>query len=281
MRKLDKPPHHPSEVFLTCISRVRNQELKARLEAVEPQIAAAATVFNTAATNARLHTIPTQTTIGGPVRVTKDEMVAVYDSRMVPKESPGRRIYDEIITAPAHGRCPLCGHRDVTTLDHHLPKAHFPALAVVPLNLVPSCSVCNKVKLEVVPQTQEEQTLHPYYDDVEADRWLEASLIENRPVALTFEVRPPATWDNLKALRAAYHFSVFKLGSFYASQVAEELLNIRQYLINLHSKAGTEGVRQHLVEMCLSYEAVNLNSWQSAAYRAMSSNQWYCEGGFD
>lgn len=279
MRNLDKPPHDPSEVFLTCISRVRNQELRTRLEAVEPQIAAAARAFDTAATNAQLHTIPTQTMVGERVQVTKDEMVGVYDGRMVPKESPGRHIYDEIIMAPAQGRCPLCGHRDVTTLDHHLPKVHFPALAVVPLNLVPACSVCNKVKLEVVPRSQEEQTLHPYYDDVETDRWLEATVIENRPVALTFEVRPPATWNNLMSLRVAHHFSVFKLGLFYASQAAEELLNIRQYLTNLHCKAGTEGVREHLVEMCLSYEAVNLNSWQSTAYRALSSSQWYCEGG--
>jgi hypothetical protein len=281
MRKLDKPPHNPGEVFLTCISRVRNQELKARLEAVQSHIAAAATAFDTAAATAQLHTIPTETTVGERGHVTKDEMVAVYELRMVPKDSPGRSIYDEIITAPIHGRCPLCGHRDVTTLDHHLPKAHFPSLAVVPSNLVPSCSVCNKVKLEVAPRSQEEQTLHPYYDNVESDRWLEATVIENRPVALIFEARSPITWNNLKALRTAHHFSVFKLGSLYASQAADELLNIRQYLINLHSKAGAEGIRQHLTEMCLSHEAVNLNSWQSAAYRALSSSQWYCEGGFD
>jgi 5-methylcytosine-specific restriction endonuclease McrA len=281
MRKLAKPPHPPGEVFLTCISRVRNESLKARLEAVEPYIIAAATAFDVAATNVQLHTIPTHSDVGGRVRVTKDEMVAVYDGRMVHKESPGRQIYDEIITAPAQGRCPLCGQRDVTTLDHHLPKTHFPSLAVVPANLVPSCSDCNKVKLSVVPQTQEEQTLHPYYDDVENDRWLEATVVESRPAALTFEVRPPATWGNTKSLRATNHFAVFKLGPLYSSQAAAELSNIRHFLRVVHCQAGPEGVRNHLAEMSTSCEEANLNSWQTATYRALSSSQWYCEGGFD
>jgi hypothetical protein len=281
MRKLDKPPHPPSDVFLTCISRVRDERLKVRLEAVEPYVVAAATTFDTAAANIQLHTIPTHNSVGGGVRVSRDEMVAVYDGRMVPKDSPGRHIYDDIITAAPQGRCPLCGQRDVTTLDHHLPKAHFPALAVVPVNLVPSCSDCNKAKLAVLPQTQEEETLHPYYDDFEAERWLEATVIESRPAALKFEVRPPATWGSVNSLRATNHFEVFKLGTLYASQAAAELSNIRHFLMGVHSKAGTEGVRLHLTEMSASCEEVNLNSWQSATYRALSSSRWYYEGGFD
>ncbi len=280
MRKLAKPIHPPSDVFLTCISRVKDKSLKARLEAVNLYVIAAATAFDIAAANAQLHNILSHTHVGERVRVTKDEMVAVYDSRMVPKESPGRHIYDEILTAPAQGLCPLCGQRDVSTLDHHLPKTHFPSLAVVPTNLVPSCSECNKVKLDIVPQTQEEQTLHPYYDDVENDRWLKAAVMESHPAALTFEVCPPATWGNVKSLRAANHFAVFKLGKLYSSQAATELSNISHYLMGVHSKAGTKGVRSHLVEMSTSCEKANLNSWQAATYRALSSNQWYCEGGF-
>jgi 5-methylcytosine-specific restriction endonuclease McrA len=281
MRKLDKPPHPPGDVFLTCISRVRNESLKTRLEAVKPYIVAAASAFDTAASNVQLHTVPTHANVGGLVRVTRDEMVAVYDNRMVPKDSPGRHIYDEIITAPAQGLCPLCGQRDVSTLDHYLPKTLFPALAVVPVNLVPSCSECNKVKLNVVPKTQGEQTFHPYYDDVETDRWLEATVIERRPTALVFEVRPPASWDTIKSSRAVTHFNVFKLSRLYASQAATQLLDIRHFLISLHRDAGTEGVRRHLHEMSISCEMVSLNSWQSATYRALSSSQWYCEGGFD
>lgn len=281
MRKLDKPPHPPGDVFLTCISRVRNIGLRTRLEAAHPYIVAAATAFDDAASSVQLHTLPIHTDVGGPARVTRDEMVAVYDSRMVPKDSPGRNIYDEILTAPAHGICPLCGQRDVSTLDHHLPKTHFPSLAVVPANLVPACSECNKVKLDTVPQTQEEQTFHPYFDDVENERWLEASVVERRPAALVFEVRPPATWSAVKASRAANHFAVFRLGLLYASQSATQLLNMRHFLTGLFRGAGAEGVRRHLIEMAASCEMVNLNSWQSATYRALSSNQWYSEGGFD
>src|SRR5262245_19880217 len=79
------------------------------------------------------------------------EMVAVYDNRLVKKTAPGRRIYDKIFTSAPNDKCPLCGHRNVKTLDHYLPKALFPALTVTPINLIPACSDCNKAKLSTAP----------------------------------------------------------------------------------------------------------------------------------
>ncbi|CAM5719997.1 hypothetical protein SALBM311S_12175 [Streptomyces alboniger] len=93
----------------------------------------------------------------------------------------------------------LCGHRDVSTLDHQLPKMKYPLLAVVPINLVPACGICNWLKGEHVPETASEQThFYPYYDDVADQQWLFARLksdFENRPPEVSYQIRPPRSAD--------------------------------------------------------------------------------------
>jgi hypothetical protein len=278
MWKLEKPVRTSRQTFITCIDRVKDVALKARLELVENEIVQASDDFEAAATTANLHTLVPSNGVGG--RVTTAEMSDVYTLRMAKKGSPGRPIYDELLSAPAHGRCPLCGQRTVSTLDHHLPKAYYPALAVAPINLVPACMDCNKAKIDSMPHAREEETIHPYFDDVEDDLWLHAVVVETLPPALRFYVDPPNHWDGTKIARVRHHFKVLNLSRLYASQGAEELLNIRHYLKTLFSETGGDAVKTHLQDKAMSCEQARKNSWQSAAYRALSASEWYCIGGF-
>lgn len=278
MRKLEKPKDNPVQVFRKCISRVRNADLKARLTLVEADVVAAAGEYEVAASTVMLHTLVPHVSVGGVV--TAGEMSMVYTQRMVGMKAPGRAIYDKLIAAPAHGRCPLCGQRTVSTLDHHLPKDQYPALVVVPGNLVPACADCNKAKTNVVPQTGEEETLHPYFDNVENEQWLYAEVIEESPAALRFFVTPPIQWSDSLAARVRHHFKLFKLAALYASHAGEELTNIRHILSVLFAKAGYEGVKNHLWDSAASREAAHVNSWQTAMYKALADSDWYCAGGF-
>jgi hypothetical protein len=79
--------------------------------------------------------------------VTTEEMSRLYKGHFSRMKSPSRHMYDAIMTSSWKGFCPLCSHRQVTTLDHYLPKSLYPIFAVTPLNLIPSCSDCNKAKL--------------------------------------------------------------------------------------------------------------------------------------
>lgn len=199
---------------------------------------------------------------------------------MAKKGSPGRDIYDELISAPAQGRCPLCGHRLVTTLDHHLPKVHYPALAVAPLNLVPSCGDCNKAKLASIPRNAEDVSLHPYFDDIDDERWLRADVDETRPAALAFRVEAPGAWGDLLRIRVLNHFRAFGVPELYATQAAEELLNIRHQLAELYRVAGAVGVRLQLQDRALSCGQARRNGWRTAAYEAWTASEWFCNGGF-
>lgn len=278
LRKLNKPVYDPGQVFLTCISHVRDSDLKTRLTSVEPNVTTDASTFDTAATMAILHQLHPGNDVGGIV--TTDEMTKVYTQRMAKKGAPGRPYYDSLLAAPAYGRCPLCGQGTVSTLDHHLPKDKFPSLAVVPINLVPACANCNKVKTNAIPHTQEEQTLHPYFDDVEGAQWLFAEVIEVAPAAIRFFAQPPNESGAIKVNRIKHHFQAFKLGALYTSYAAEELTNIRYSLEKIFPLTGADGVRAHLQIQRDSYKAAHLNSWQTAMYGALVASAWYCAGGF-
>lgn len=191
MLKLDPPAYSAKDTFASCISRVRVPALKARLTAATQAIVDASDSYEVAGRAQALHQIVREPLVNASV--TTAEMEAVYTGRMAKQTGPGRVVYDDIFAA-AKGRCPLCAHRTVTTLDHHLPKALYPALAVAPLNLVPSCSDCNKAKLARFPHAAEDVSIHPYFDDVGDERWLFAEVVEVAPATLRFWVEPPVTW---------------------------------------------------------------------------------------
>jgi len=157
MKKLVKPNFKPLEVFKACIDRVRDSELKSRLVACYQEIENASNEFDQKAYTSQLNTIASKDNVASSVTVA--EMKSVYTNRMAKKLAPGRIYYDKLMSLPEHGRCPLCSQRVVSTLDHHLPKAHFPSLAVSPLNLIPACQDCNKTKSEDIPSCSEEETL--------------------------------------------------------------------------------------------------------------------------
>lgn len=278
MIKLDRPILDAKDVFVTCISRVQDAELKARLEGVTQAVVDASAEFDDAATHTRLDWIAIQNLVGGVV--TQAEMEAVYTQRMAKKGSPGRDFYDALFTSAPQGKCPLCGHRTVSTLDHHLPKAHYPALAVAPLNLVPACSDCNKSKLASVPANANEQTLHPYFDDIDGDRWLAAEVVLAHPAALRFFVEAPTHWSARLRSRVERHFQTFGLGRLYSSEAADELLNIRHQLQLMHESGGAALVQIEMRKRAESCQQARRNGWRTATYQAFADSSLFCDGGF-
>lgn len=275
MKKLSKPNDSALDVFTACIDRIRDDNLKMRLIACSQEIQDSAIEFDFKASNAQLHTILPKDNVATVVTV--NEMKSVYTNRMAKKLAPGRIYYDKLMSLPDHGRCPLCSQRVVSTLDHHLPKAHFPSLAVSPFNLIPACQDCNKIKSEDIPTCSEEETLHPYYDDVEQFVWVKAKIREFIPIAVEFYVDPPNFCPPVLVERMKYHFKAFRLAALYASHAAEELASIEYIVKKVHDKGGSDELKKYLSETAAGKKFVSLNSWQSALYSCLSENNWFCE----
>lgn len=271
------PQLDPRLTFETCIGGMRDAALQQRFQLATPLITQASVDYELAANSNLLHTIPSGNGVGP---VSCKEMSKLYDSRMVPMNSPGRATYDLLLSAPRHGICPLCGVRTVSTLDHHLPKAHYPAYTVNPLNLVAACQDCNKAKLNKIPTTSSEETLHPYFDNIDNERWLMAEVLNTAPAALKFFVEGPTNWSPILASRVQYEFEMLRHGKSYPLYAASELASIRSGLMKLRAAGGQAAVRNQLTERAESCKADRLNSWRTAMYEALAFSDWFCGGGF-
>jgi hypothetical protein len=82
----------------------------------------------------------------------------------------------------------------------------------------------------MIPATAEDAPLHPYYDNLGDEIWLYATVIERRPTALRFVVSRPTGWSDTLSTRVDNHFRSLGLATLFASEAAEELLNIRHQL---------------------------------------------------
>lgn len=279
MRRLVKPDEDTIGVYNLCISKVRSAELKSRLEACEQSIIDAVEVYENKATLVELHTMERHNVVNS--NVTQKEMESVYTSRMVGQDSPGRVIYDRLISSAPNDICPLCSQRVVNTLEHHLPKIDFPVYSVVPINLFPCCSACNKSKLSFFPDNQNEEPVHPYYDDFDDALWLRAEVVETDIPSVRYYTQKPEGWTDVKYNRINNHFELMKLGSLYASHSGVELAEIKHNMCFLFDSGGAGSVRGNLERSYISYKEYNLNSWKTALYCALSSSEWYVNGGFN
>jgi len=279
MKRLNRPAHDARRTLMFCAKSLIDKDFQARVTAVADEIEVAETTYKDCGSKASLYTIKEATSVGGG-SVTMQEMRKLYKGTFSRKGSLPRRIYDEIKTAPGNAICPLCAQRDVSTLDHYLALTRHPALAVTPVNLVPACNACNKAKLDRQPSSAAEQTLHPYFDDVDDEVWLYANLIESVPPAFVFCSMPPTTWHPTKQARVCKHFQIFGLASLYSIHAAVELVNIRDGLMRIVGRGGMDDLRSHLAEQALSRKAVTKNSWQGAMYEALSKSEWFCKDGY-
>jgi len=139
---------------------------------------------------------------------------------------------------------------------------------------------CNKLKLDVCPRTAEGTFLHPYFDDTSGDEWLTASVVQQRPSAVVFDVDPPGGWSSILAARMRYQFELLKLAELYSREAAREISNIRYNLQKHFDAGGPDAVGQELWRHWQSRRANRLNSWQTATYKALSDSAWFSNGGF-
>jgi len=283
MRKLSAPTDKfgvsltAGSVFNTCIDSIKDKALKARLSKINIDVSYAEAEYERLASAENLHLFPCAALIGA---CTKQELNKVYTNQMVRQGKPGRIIYDRILNSSPLKICPLCGVGPVRTLDHHLPKAHFPVLSVAPGNLVPACDWCQGKKRDSYPTTKEEQTIHPYFDDFSSCQWLVADVVEGSPAAFQFYVSGSTTLSPIAKSRLSTHLSAFGLEQLFSINAASELVGIQFLLTKLHDLGGETAVRTYLSECYKSRSNAHINAWQTAMYAAAAENDWFCNGGF-
>ena len=276
MRKINPPTYSLKAILELCADSVQDKGLSLRLLGAIETLSAAETVYRELGKSNDLYTIAATDAVDK--WVSRGEMETLYTQTFARKGGPSRYIYDTIRASSPGGLCPLCNQRPVSTLDHHLAKAEHANFAVTPINLVPSCKDCNTDSGARKPTVKSEQTLHPYFDSVDGEVWLTASLIPGTPPSLIFSATPPVHWtDDLQAI-VKNHFKVFGLGELYTIHAAGELINI---YFDIESKPWTqETLKAHLLEQAGNRRRMVKNSWQAAVYEGLAKSDWFCQGGY-
>lgn len=279
MKRLNPPIFTSAQAVEACASGITDVERASTLRQALPAIEAAEREYQVLGASGELFRI-VQTDAVTPLLDMK-LMSTIYKRHFVRAGSPSRPLYEQIRMAPEHGICPLCGQRVVASIDHYLPQSTYPQLTLTPTNLLPTCSDCNKNKLAKAPQSAEEQSLHPYFDDLGNERWLVAEVRPSIPPTISFGVRSSAAWSEILAARVAHHFEMMGLAELYAAQAASELADISYSLESIGtSSIGIEGVRAHLERELRSRVVRDANSWKAALYGALATSDWFCTEGY-
>lgn len=285
MRKLDPPGNDPLDVYDTCVNAIAGEALRLHYSSGRPQIAQAVGAFDTASQTASWATLPRVPNgnpgalIGGVL--TKQNMMDLYSTYMVGADGPSRKIYDELLVGSG-GICPFCGGLGhVHTLDHYLPKANYPAYSVLPSNLIPSCRDCNTGKGTHFAQQMDEQTLHPYLDDIKyfQQRWVSAIVSPSDPILVSFVCSPPNAWNETERSRVLRHFECYDLAYRFSVQAGAELARLIDLRSNSLGTLSPEGFRSYLLD-CANSDDFDLNGWSRTMYAALGDTVWFREVDF-
>nr|WP_201784597.1 hypothetical protein [Nonomuraea pusilla] len=276
-----------------CISAKISPRMRTLLSSYEEKVVIAANAYEHACRTATLHHMHPAAFAPPPLQEhDRGALIDMYERRMGP-DHPGRPVYEEARNRKT--KCPMCGVGAVRQVDHHMPKSIYPYLAAVPINLLPICSDCNFEKKDRAPTRYEEQTLHPYFDEVDDDRWLRARLITHsadgrayqaKPLdspagwSIDFYVDPPSSWDARLAERVRFHFEIFKLAPLFEDQAADDLPGIELSIEEAFQAGGAPDVRTHLEGLARSRARLHKNSWMVALYEGLAAHDWFCSGGF-
>ena len=268
------PTDDGETIFRRAAARTQNAELRVALLGVSDHVRDRTNQYLLLGGRHALHELEVSAVLGAR----SGELAAVYNRVLV--RGNERPLYDRIKASARFKRCPLCGEREVKTLDHYLSQSEFSELAVFPANLLPSCSDCNKTKLDHTPATYDEQLFHPYFDDWSTHRILRATVTVDGAVSVRFSIADVPGFPREELSRARQHLRLLKLDELYQAKSMQELVDDK---VNFrrHYQDGVDVLREELRYTAESRQANNINSWRAALYWGLAESDDFCNGGFE
>ncbi|SHF10114.1 HNH endonuclease [Chryseobacterium vrystaatense] len=279
MKRIDKPLFKISAIISDSLNNMQDQNLKTLILNNLHVFEDFENDFDTKKNVNNLYLIGRNITIAG--QLDANTLKKLYTGRMLKKSNDARIYYDKLLNSAPKGKCVNCNVRNANTLDHYLPKSEYPILAVSPLNLVPSCSNCNTGKLIDYPTCDVEEVIHPYYDDVDAENWLDCQLISVKPMIFDFFVKD-SVFTNLPLLRQRLikHFESFELNDLYITHSSEEFESIKFQVTKLYNNGGYTTMKEYLYDCYESRLKVDINSWRTVFYKCLFESDDFCNGQF-
>lgn len=193
----------------------------------------------------------------------KEDMVGLYEEKFSKKGQPGRKYYNKIKLLSDF--CPYCLQNEVKQVDHHFPKSEKPTLSVTPINLVPSCSDCNKAK------DTTEGLFNPYFDDVDSEQYLFCNInFSENGIIFDYYSKKPENWEPYFYERVENLFTKLNDGHdvlhSYRLFAGSNFTSLKRNLKRC-SKRGKDELKETIEDYLEgAKEEIGLNSWKYGMY---------------
>lgn len=138
---VEPPAFTVSQTATRCARSIRDKSLAARVLTARDTISGNSDRLRKAIEGDTIHLVDNMSFPVGD-DLSGSEIGFLHTGQMVRPGTPARAYYDKIILAAPYGLCCYCLYGQANTIDHVIPKAHVPALAIDPWNLVPCCGRC-------------------------------------------------------------------------------------------------------------------------------------------
>lgn len=258
------------DFFHNCASRVIPLDKRKRLKSVVGSFSLAIDEYYKRATSGQLHAF--EPIVEKCCGIDKKDFKTLYDSFMVSTKGIGREHYDRIRNSARLDICPYCSTRQTASVDHFLPESFFPQFSVTFENLVPSCTECNKVKLNTVARVAEEMLFHPYFDAVPKHDWLDAIVMWEPEIRFEFFVSNSQLSDSVVRRRIENQFSSLNLDRLFAFHAAVELDSQAKNFDMVRDSGGAKALESLMRDLAANFSTVEHNPWKSAMYRALADD---------
>ncbi|RMA90229.1 HNH endonuclease [Priestia megaterium] len=273
MIKLDTPKLNYQNILIKCVQGIEDKKLQER---VYKNIS---TFINRAENYIELASVGKLFQLDGTLKdnFSYKEMVFLYGKL---RDSSHSRIYYDYLLGTSID-CPYCGVQLSASLDHYLPKKHYPMYSIDPINLVPCCSDCNTRKSEH-KQLEGEETFHPYFDKISGDQFLFAKAVQvDSNVAFKYYLQKPNDLSDGEFSKLDNHFKKLKLERLYSILASKEIHAQIYELKNLHALGGEKEVADWLEDNYMTNSHAGINLWKTALYEGLRKDTWFCNSGIE
>ncbi len=274
MYKIENYYNNQSAICNDCLKSISNIDLKERFSKAIPAIIESSYAYKEEAENKRLYKYKANNLEVNGIK--GDELISLYKHKMVPRSSTARMHYDQIMLSANNMKCPYCGVRTVTTLDHYLPKSDYPDLSILAINLIPCCKDCNFNKRSNILSDILQAYLHPYFEDVSQVDWLSVEVYEEDPIILIYNIDKKVISDTILYDRLIYEFNELQLFKLYQVYAINEISEMTHYFKEIKEKQGAKVLSKYLLEISNSIK-LQKTHWRYALYKSLSDSKWFCE----
>ncbi|MCC6553382.1 MAG: hypothetical protein IT372_10225 [Polyangiaceae bacterium] len=268
MRNLPPPTSDPHALYDGIIQRKEDASQRERLLALRDAVRRAYEEYDRE--KPRLERVRPLA-----AKLTQEQRKDLLDCYNSPTD-PLKRVRADIFRA-CPDKCQYCTIVDVAHLDHYLPKKDFPEFAVLPINLVPSCGICNSPR-SWTSTAGKRALIHLYFDPVPDVRLLfaEVQLVGGVPQA-KFRVEVSGCLDGLFADLYLEHVRTLDLLARYETKATlgeEGIDSIRQEVVVHCPDLDADRVRAKLFDMArLRQQALGSNHWKVALYFGLAESK--------